>query len=119
MRALASFCSARSPSSSGSSARRRRSSSITSSSARAVVLAAAGERGAHAVGVLADALEVEHAASAASAAYLSDSVMFVAGTCWASRPEYFARNSATACACSPTTMFCGMIAPEKPPLRIA
>ena len=34
-------------------------------------------------------------------------------------PEYFARNSATSRACFPTTMFWGMIAPEKPPLRIA
>ncbi len=83
------------------------------------VFAAAGQGGTHAVGVLADALEVEHAASDASAAYLSAWVISVAGTCWASRPEYFARNSATACACSPTTMFCGMIAPEKPPFRSA
>ena len=36
-----------------------------------------------------------------------------------SAPAYSATNSATASASSPTTMFCGMIAPEKPPLRIA
>ena len=119
MRALASFCSARRPSSSGSRARLAASRRITSLELGDGALAAAGQRGAHAVGVLADALEVEHAASDASAAYLSDSVISVAGTCWASRPEYFARNSATACACWPTTMFCGMIAPEKPPLRSA
>ena len=35
------------------------------------------------------------------------------------RPEYLARNAATAWASLPTTMFSGMIAPEKPPLRIA
>ena len=34
-------------------------------------------------------------------------------------PEYSARNSATTSASSPTTMLAGMIAPEKPPLRIA
>ena len=34
-------------------------------------------------------------------------------------PAYSATNSATASASSPTTMFWGMIAPEKPPLRIA
>ena len=61
MRAFASFCSARSPSSSGSSARRRASSSITASSLGDGLLAAARERGAHAVGFLPDALEVEHA----------------------------------------------------------
>src|SRR3954451_5095223 len=34
-------------------------------------------------------------------------------------PAYAWRNSATCWASSPTTMFAGMIAPEKPPLRIA
>ena len=36
-----------------------------------------------------------------------------------SSPELSATNCATASASSPTTMFCGMIAPENPPLRIA
>ena len=36
-----------------------------------------------------------------------------------SEPAYSATNSATACASSPTRMFWGMIAPEKPPLRMA
>ena len=36
-----------------------------------------------------------------------------------SLPEYSERKSATASASSPTTMFAGMMAPEKPPLRIA
>jgi hypothetical protein len=34
-------------------------------------------------------------------------------------PAYFDRNAATSLASCPTTMFSGMIAPEKPPLRIA
>ena len=34
-------------------------------------------------------------------------------------PAYFERNAATSLASCPTTMFSGMIAPEKPPLRIA
>jgi hypothetical protein len=50
---------------------------------------------------------------------LVDSVIGVDTTCWECAPEYLARNSATCCASLPTTMFCGMIAPEKPPLRIA
>ncbi len=45
--------------------------------------------------------------------------MFVAGTFCFWLPEYLARNSAIAVAFEPTTMFSGMIAPEKPPLRIA
>ena len=45
--------------------------------------------------------------------------MFTVGTFCAWRPEYWARKLATACASSPRTMFSGMIAPEKPPLRIA
>ncbi len=36
--------------------------------------------------------------------------------CW---PAYLERNAATSSASCPTTMFSGMIAPEKPPLRIA
>ena len=51
--------------------------------------------------------------------YFVESVMFAAGTFWDCEPEYCARNSATSWASSPTTMFSGMIAPEKPPLRIA
>ena len=38
---------------------------------------------------------------------------------WPCSPAYLATNSATAAAWAPTTMFWGMIAPEKPPLRIA
>jgi hypothetical protein len=34
-------------------------------------------------------------------------------------PAYSATNCATCCASCPTTMFCGMIAPEKPPFSIA
>ena len=51
--------------------------------------------------------------------HLVDSVMFVLGTFSAFNPEYLARNRATSWASSPTTTFSGMIAPEKPPLRIA
>ena len=50
----------------------------------------------------------------------TDAPLRPAPSCRASRPpEYLARKSATASASSPTTMFAGMIAPEKPPLRIA
>ena len=35
------------------------------------------------------------------------------------RPAYLATKAATSSASWPTTMFSGMIAPEKPPLRIA
>src|SRR5439155_12970680 len=66
-------------------------------------VAAPVEGGAHGVGLAADAPQVEHRVG-----YLA-----------ALRPEYFARNSATARASRPVTMFSGMIAPEKPPLRIA
>ena len=41
------------------------------------------------------------------------------GILGAARPEYVATNCATASACAPTTMFCGMISPEKPPFSIA
>ena len=34
-------------------------------------------------------------------------------------PAYFATNSATSMACWPTTMFCGITTPEKPPFWIA
>ena len=34
-------------------------------------------------------------------------------------PEYWSMNSATFLASSPVTMFCGMTAPEAPPLWIA
>jgi hypothetical protein len=34
-------------------------------------------------------------------------------------PAYFSRNSAICSASAPVAMFSGMIAPEKPPLRIA
>ena len=39
------------------------------------------------------------------------------GGAW--RPEYVDTNLATSIASLPTTMFCGMIAPEKPPFSIA
>ena len=78
---------------------------------------AAGERRADALGVLTDALDVKHRPPPAS--YFVDSVMGVVATCCAWRPEYLARNAATARASSPSTTFSGMIAPEKPPLRIA
>ena len=45
--------------------------------------------------------------------------MFVVGTFCACCPEYFARKFATSFASVPSTMFSGMIAPEKPPLWIA
>src|SRR5204862_7636845 len=42
-----------------------------------------------------------------------------AGGLLASVPAYFETKSATASASAPTTTFWGMIAPEKPPFRIA
>jgi hypothetical protein len=42
-----------------------------------------------------------------------------AGASVTSCPAYFETKAATFCASAPTTMFWGMIAPEKPPLRIA
>ena len=69
------------------------------------VHAAAGERVTRRLRVLADLPEVEHRDPVRPASR--------------SLPEYLARKSATASASSPTTMFAGMIAPEKPPLRIA
>ena len=42
-----------------------------------------------------------------------------AGASVTSRPAYFATKAATFCVSAPTTMFWGMIAPEKPPFRIA
>ena len=42
-----------------------------------------------------------------------------AGCSVTSWPAYFETKAATFCASAPTTMFWGMIAPEKPPFRIA
>ena len=69
--------------------------------------AAARQRVPRGLRVLADLPEVEHRDLAWRLA---------AGLCV---PEYLSRKSATASASSPVTMFAGMIAPEKPPLRIA
>ena len=116
---LASFCCARRPSISGSSARRRSSSRRTASTRVGDVPSAARQGGAHGIGVLADQPQIEHrpdptrcGGSAASA---------VAGWRAAASPcpAYSARKSATFSASSPVTMFSGMTAPEKPPLRIA
>ena len=77
-------------------------------------------------GSLADRLEVEHGAASLawplrrgrSPAALARQRVGPRG-CFASLPEQATTNSATFSASSPTTMFWGMIAPEKPPLRIA
>ncbi|MFL5858189.1 MAG: hypothetical protein ACJ77L_15825 [Solirubrobacteraceae bacterium] len=42
-----------------------------------------------------------------------------AGASATSWPAYLATKAATFCASAPTTTFWGMIAPEKPPFRIA
>ena len=133
---LASFCSACSVSSSVVSSRQRSSAASSRVDRRVVDVAAARERGAHGVGVAADEPEVEHApgsgatapVAGVAAAAASRPVQwkpFAALPLPAGRgpsrlaPAYRATNSATCCACSPTTMFCGMIAPEKPPFSIA
>ena len=78
--------------------------------------------------VRSDRAQVEHRAGArgywpsAAACCSSDWISLAFPGCGGrstSEPEYSATNSATASASSPTRMFCGMIAPEKPPLRIA
>ncbi len=124
MRALAAFCSARSPSSRGSSARRRPSSSIT----RSRPLATSAPRRASAERTPSGSSRINLRSSKPGSlpsdlrwrqSYFVESVMFTDGTCFAWRPEYSARNAATSRASSPRTMFSGMIAPEKPPLRIA
>ena len=75
--------------------------------------ATAGEGGASRAGILADALQVEQG----SGAYPSSPPG--TGGSSTSVPECASTKRATASASSPTTMFCGMIAPEKPPFRIA
>ena len=117
----AAFCSARMPSSWGSSSRRRASSSSTRSIAG--VGAPPGQRGAHRLRLVADAPEVEHGL-ARRWSQPEAGVARRAGPAASWRtlrlvPAYAATNSATSCASWPTTMFWGMIAPEKPPLRIA
>ena len=52
-------------------------------------------------------------------AYLVDSVMFVEGTFWAWSPEYCREELGDLLCVFADEMFSGMIAPEKPPLRIA
>ena len=75
--------------------------------------AAAGQRRLDPLGVGADQLQVEHVASALGR------VSPGRGEDSASSPAYLATKRATASASSPTTMFWGMIAPEKPPFWIA
>ena len=81
----------------------------TSSSVRDGLGAPARERGSHRVRVAPDELQVE------DGGYES----FGDGGLLASLPAYFATKAATFSASAPTTMFWGMIAPEKPPLRMA
>ena len=66
------------------------------------------------LGVGADQLQVEHRRPGSGRVFWPGR-----GESSASWPAYLATNSATASASSPTTMFCGMIAPEKPPFWIA
>ncbi len=89
---------------------------------------AARQRLAGGARVRSDRAQVEHRAGArgywpsAAACCSSDWISLAFPGCGGrstSEPEYSATNSATASASSPTRMFCGMIAPEKPPLRIA
>ena len=74
--------------------------------------AAAGQRRLDPLGIGADQLQVEHVARATG-------VSPGRGEDSASPPAYLAMKRATASASSPTTMFWGMIAPEKPPFWIA
>ena len=83
--------------------------------------AATGQRSPRGPGVLADAPKVEHSGALGPACARLGEPDPVAGRGGspASRPAYSETNLATLIASSPTTMFWGMIAPEKPPLRIA
>jgi hypothetical protein len=77
------------------------------------------QRRADGVRIAADLLEVERGPGSPSYGVVEVDVVAGAG-CWTtSWPAYLATKAATFCASAPTTMFCGMIAPEKPPLRIA
>ena len=101
------------PRSRGSSSRRRASSA--SSSSTALGGAAAGQRRLDPLGVGADQLQVEHRRRRAQGDGFAGARRFLGFVC----PAYSATKRATASASSPTTMFWGMIAPEKPPFWIA
>jgi hypothetical protein len=79
--------------------------------------AAPGQLGTRRLRVLADLPEVEQ--GDLPPGYGPDSPEEVGSFVPLSPPEYCSRKSATSSASSPTTMLAGMIAPEKPPLRIA
>ena len=91
----------------------------------------ARQRGPRGIRILADAPQVEHYALSAGgftggrAAPRGRPVAYGEPepggwtVVWALEPAYFETNRATSEASLPVTMFWGMIAPEKPPLRIA
>jgi len=110
------FCSARIASVRVLSSRRRSSASSSSSSCAAAPRRASAERTAS--GSLRICLRSSVARSRYGAA-VELVVVCGAGCSVTSCPAYFATKAATFWASAPTTMFWGMIAPEKPPLRIA
>ena len=97
----AAFCSARRRSAAAVASRQLASSSSQLVDALGQLGRAPRQRGADRVGVAADEPEVQHRPGR----YLL--------------PAYLERKAATSSASFPTTMFSGMIAPEKPPLRSA
>ena len=101
-------------STSGSSSRRR--ASRPSSSSTSLGGAAARQRRLDPLGVGADQLQVEHGRRYGSEGEVSGRG---AASSRLPSPAYLATKRATASASLPTTMFCGMIAPEKPPFWIA
>jgi hypothetical protein len=109
------FCSARTPSIRVLSSRRRSSTEISSSSWSAAPRLASPERTAS------GSLRICFRSSVLASRYGAAVVVVEAGAGCSvtSSPAYLATNAATFCASAPTTMFCGMIAPEKPPFRIA
>jgi hypothetical protein len=77
---------------------------------QAPVIAAAGQGGPGRLGICAEEPEVEQGGPGPGRGL--PVALLGAGGLVLSPPEYLARNSATAWASSPTTMFSGMIAPE-------
>ena len=97
----AAFCSERRRSAAAVASRQAASSSVSSSTRSA----SSGERRASAARTASGSRRMSLRSSTAPGRYLL--------------PAYLERKAATSSASFPTTMFSGMIAPEKPPLRSA